>query len=356
MIKEKLLEIPFFKKQNLTYAFDSLTKVVNRELICAYIQSLIDEKVPFTAGLIDIDNFKQINDTLGHQVGDKVLEIFADKVLEFLGNDIVVGRYGGDEFIFVAPNLIEYDDVWNVCHDLNNSLKKVDYDEDIHVTMTCGLARYPLDATDYELLLSRADKALYRGKSKGRNCFIIYLAEKHENIQVATGREANISSVEMLSKIYKQILKPNTSLKDNINSLLLYFSNTLSFDHICIETENKMYFKISHGLAYRKDFEHIPYSLIAKSLSSIGLLNVNERKYLSRHNPELYQALKKQEINSLLCCKIEVYGTTYGALRVDMTGISRVWQQSEINLVYTAAQIIALKLSEEHVKIEELFE
>ena len=91
---------------------DELTKLYRRDVISGYMDNLINEGCPFTFAIIDIDNFKTINDSYGHQMGDTVLMTVAEILSKIVKNIGVVGRYGGDEFIFVFPNIVEYDDVW----------------------------------------------------------------------------------------------------------------------------------------------------------------------------------------------------------------------------------------------------
>ena len=112
MLKEVLKDNPFFKNQNLDYAFDSLTKVLNREIISSYVRYLIQENIPFSICLADIDNFKYVNDTYGHMMGDQVLYEFAQKIVASVGEKCVVGRYGGDEFMIIATGISEYQDIW----------------------------------------------------------------------------------------------------------------------------------------------------------------------------------------------------------------------------------------------------
>ena len=112
--REELTKYNYFKKvldgQRITDVLDPLTGLVTREHMFAFVKSLIDDKVPFTFGMLDIDNFKIINDSYGHSAGDAILVQFADKLKESLKDFGVAGRFGGDEFLMVDFIHIEYDD------------------------------------------------------------------------------------------------------------------------------------------------------------------------------------------------------------------------------------------------------
>lgn len=122
---------------------------------------------------MDIDNFKNTNDTYGHQVGDKVIAQMARYFVKMADNKGVVARYGGDEFIMVFEGVDDYKDVWNIGHDINMRIGGIVFEgiPNIAITVSMGIARYPLDASTLKDLMSVADKALYRAKTKGRNCY-----------------------------------------------------------------------------------------------------------------------------------------------------------------------------------------
>ena len=189
---DKLNSLSYFKEQDLEFAFDGLTKVLNREMITSYLSYLIQNKQVFTVCLCDIDNFKSVNDNYGHMLGDEILQIMAENIEQTVGDKGVVGRYGGDEFMIILEGITEYNDVWEVCHKMNVSAGRIKYEkaEELNVTLTTGISRYPIDGQTYEELIGKADRALYRGKMKGRNCFIIYLAAKHSNILIEPNKIA----------------------------------------------------------------------------------------------------------------------------------------------------------------------
>ena len=95
-----------------TNSLDNLTKLYNRDVIIEYVNSLIGKNIPFSLALVDIDNFKYVNDTFGHIVGDEIIKAVAATLRNTLADNGIVGRFGGDEFIIVLPEIVEYDAVW----------------------------------------------------------------------------------------------------------------------------------------------------------------------------------------------------------------------------------------------------
>ena len=354
---DKLSTIDFFKGQDLTYAFDALTKVVNREMITSYLAYLVDKKTPFTLYLCDVDNFKHVNDNYGHMMGDEVLTVFANHIEKSIGNHGVVGRYGGDEFMIILEGITEYNDVWAVCHGMNKSASELTFVgfDDLHVTLTTGISRYPLDGSTYEELLGTADKALYRGKMKGRNCFIIYLAAKHSKIMLQNSNEKTYSSMEMLSRVFN-ILSEEKPLNENITSIVKYFSSSLMIDHICIESATKICAQLIHPLAKTKLFKFIPVELFEREMNKTGIFFVTQRRTLMPiGRMELHSKFKEQEIISSMVARIECNGYTYGILRVDSCN-TRVWQTAEMDLFVVAAKLIGLLLYNSQTNLDDIYE
>ena len=191
--EEYLRTYSFFDRQltdtSCAMLHDSLTGLIARHWIVQFVHSLIDENTPFTLVILDLDNFKDINDHYGHKAGDRVLSTVADGLKRFVGTEGVVGRLGGDEFLAVLFGYNEYDAIHRFFTGVfgpEGVFRKTIQigGESSFVTATIGSAAFPRNAQDYDTLFAKVDKALYRGKSKGRNCFIIYVPQKHDALEI----------------------------------------------------------------------------------------------------------------------------------------------------------------------------
>ncbi len=159
---------------------DYLTKISNINGLQNSIQLFIEEEaskgIGATMYIIDVDHFKNVNDSLGHSKGDAVLMKVARGLSKsFRGGDIV-GRLGGDEFMVFSPTLTEYEHIVQKAKELNETLRFTveDGDKSVDITVSIGISTYPHDAETYEELYKTADKALYYVKEHGKNGYCIY--------------------------------------------------------------------------------------------------------------------------------------------------------------------------------------
>ena len=186
-MSKKVRQNNYFSKMNIPHdvLLDSLTKVINRRYIMGYVTYLVSKKIPFSLAIIDIDNFKICNDSYGHMIGDKIIANVADIICDNCDENCFVGRYGGDEFIVVLEGDDSYDTEWkNLKNIFVNVRKPMNIDIlSFNITCTAGSASFPKDGDSVEEIFNKADRTLYRGKIKGRNCFVIYVKEKHQDLK-----------------------------------------------------------------------------------------------------------------------------------------------------------------------------
>jgi diguanylate cyclase (GGDEF)-like protein len=353
-----LKKFKYFENRDLNHSFDPLTKVLNRETMEGYIRHLVSVGTPFSLFILDVDNFKNVNDTYGHLVGDIVLTKTADYICNKVGDLGAVGRYGGDEFMIVFEGLSEYKDVWAIGHRININIRDIFFEgvPSLHITITMGVSRFPKNADSYEGLLRVADKALYRGKMKGRNCFIIYLEEKHKNIDIRRDKGNNYSSMYLCSRVFVYLTQSD-DLQKNISYLFKRIVGYYMFDHLCVETPTRINFQTVHSLAQVKEYEHIDNSQIDHAVNNLGMVNIGRTDTVDEkvYGPFI-SSIKKQHISSTVCCKIEAYGKEYGYIRVDMSNTSRMWQSGEMDVILIAAHTLGLLLHYQNKTLDDFDE
>jgi diguanylate cyclase (GGDEF)-like protein len=155
---------------------DAMTGVYNRahlkESLAVEISYAEQQNYPLCIAMIDVDNFKKINDTYGHKTGDEVLIALGKFLLEQTRNSDFVSRFGGDEFVLFLPNM-DCDAAYQRAESWRTACKKINIQEqgtDICISISIGIAIYPNNGRSMDALLAEADRALYQAKQSGRDC------------------------------------------------------------------------------------------------------------------------------------------------------------------------------------------
>lgn len=154
---------------------DSLTGVYNRVTTQKLIENTLQLEVAHAHALlmIDIDNFKTLNDNYGHIYGDKILSDLAEVLKTSFGENEIIGRMGGDEFVVFVPRVYRHGDVsllgTKLCDNL--SARKI---QGVNVNCSVGVAMSPKDGNSFMKLYKNADRALYMAKSLGKNRCCVY--------------------------------------------------------------------------------------------------------------------------------------------------------------------------------------
>lgn len=151
---------------------DSLTELPNRMVLRSRIDEAVEKEARASVLLIDLDGFKDVNDTLGHSAGDMLLKMVANRIVALVGEDDTVARLGGDEFAALLPGLDDPLKVAAICDSLISAIAEpftID-GQPVVVGASIGIALCPVHGQKAEDLLANADLALYQAKTEGRHC------------------------------------------------------------------------------------------------------------------------------------------------------------------------------------------
>lgn len=173
---------------------DALTGIYNR----MYLEKILDREhkrvdryeSELSIIMVDIDFFKRINDTHGHLTGDAVLIKFAETIKDNVRDTDIVGRWGGEEFLIISPE-ININQAENLSNKIRNIVEHLSFPESEKITSSFGVAQYK-KGESITKTISRADKALYKAKELGRNQVVTDYADKEEKIKIvhmSTGRD-----------------------------------------------------------------------------------------------------------------------------------------------------------------------
>ncbi len=177
---------------------DSLTGVASRALVVDRVGQLVARqgRRPANAAVLfmDLDDFKQVNDSLGHSVGDRVLREVANRVRRAVRPQDTVGRYGGDEFVIVLDRLESVGDAVAVAERIIESMKApmIVGDSSVTVSASLGISLTPADTADS--LMRDADLAMYRAKERGGGCFELFDASLGARVQARREFEEDLRS------------------------------------------------------------------------------------------------------------------------------------------------------------------
>lgn len=148
---------------------DYLTQVNTRRYGLKTLSSLLlkmeQKKKELSLFVVDVDKFKQINDTFGHDTGDKVLKCIAASLVNCTRKTDIITRWGGDEFLIVAPDMNNYD-LFTFLNRIENQLKEVSMILNLEISLSIGVSSYPDDALNIDELIRIADKNMYLTKIK----------------------------------------------------------------------------------------------------------------------------------------------------------------------------------------------
>ncbi|HWQ37354.1 MAG TPA: GGDEF domain-containing protein [Burkholderiales bacterium] len=163
---------------------DDLTGLYNMRAFSSILQRTFKQSVrhghPLSVVMIDSDNLKAINDAHGHETGNRLLQHLVRCIRDELRGSDVMARFGGDEFVILLPETNRHG-AQEMAERIRKSIESSRFDVrggDTNVTVSIGIASYPEDGGNLEVILDKADKAMYRAKQRGRNQVALYATEE----------------------------------------------------------------------------------------------------------------------------------------------------------------------------------
>lgn len=173
---------------------DSLTGLYNYKFMMQYISQSIKKQETGMAAVLfmDLDNFKQINDTLGHLQGDYLLKLTAEVFVSVFHNKGIAGRVGGDEFLIFLPAAVSQDEVEGLAGSLCRAISALSQLIRMPVSCSIGLSFFPKQGKTYHTLIQKADVALYYAKEQGKNRYAVF----SKSISSERGVSSMFSSID----------------------------------------------------------------------------------------------------------------------------------------------------------------
>ena len=232
---------------------DSLTKIYNKAYATRKIEDYLAEGVSGTLFVIDLDNFKLVNDNLGHLFGDEVLVNVAKAIKSLFRSDDIVGRIGGDEFIAFMKGSLEREKIEDRAAKINELILGVYIGEvKFKISASIGVASAPVDGTDFETIFQKADNAMYFRKNKTKNGYSIYDSDdreialggrtaRKEQADAYTTFDINVASkvdtfTYELTEFAFQLMEETSDIDSAVNILMMKILYNYSLARIAIYT------------------------------------------------------------------------------------------------------------------------
>ena len=334
--------------------YDSLTGVYNKKTITEYAKKRIAEEKEkrIVITILDVDNFKSVNDTFGHLYGDKVLARVGGRLKEIVGEDGVIGRIGGDEFMIVFNGLDDDQVLRGMLRAIRTQIKwefAEDF-ENLSITCSIGASIFPVNGRDYEDLFKKADCCLYIAKEKGRDRYVFFRDEMHRASYEAMLNKNQLNAMKNPREIRE--LKNVASFMENamtdsrkaILDAMRHMKDTFGIDNINIyygEGMKKVY-------SFGSDIPEAKDAMYVFSEEFQKLMGENERflqigfaDAFSDITPDFCGRMKAERIASTIQCYIGDKRNIKGLVTFNKCREASQWANYEID----CARIFAAVLS-----------
>lgn len=348
------------KKKSVNYNIESnmdvATDLLNKKAVTSYATRLISSGTEHNVHLciVDLDNFKNINDTYGHMFGDEVLVTVASILKEAVGDRGVVGRIGGDEMMIVLEKVENNSELRAILRAIRSNVEwaykgKLD---GINLTTSIGVASYPMHGKNYDDIFCIADKMLYRAKKKGKNRYIIYTKEVHgdindlesednENKIVPSGHVDKECLVMRLITylLHKEVMPYEAALQEvgegfKLDEINVFYGNT---DRIMLQW-NTEYKKNERILTYihKDSFEEL--------FDSKGIAVIDNISNIENRCPEAYKYLSEIGVKAAVIYRMTEANKEGYIAYYKMASVSRKWSDSDKAYLNFIGKIIELSI------------
>ena len=293
-------------------AFDPGTGLYNKRAIHEYAMEKTQEKKELYLAMMDVDDFKKVNDSFGHMFGDEVLSKVSEIMRAVIDSRGMVGRFGGDEFMLVLDSVSSEEELRRIFKTISKNIQweYQDIKETMAITTSCGVAKFPDDAANFEDLFKKADKALYVAKEKGKNRYIIYNEAKHGAVEDAAISERSIGIKAIASDDKKAavmsdlVIALNAKGHEAFDEVMEKMRSYLDVDGISVYTGSDLH-RISISGKYINPIEKlacIKEESIQKQFDKRGVRVEKNFEKLSLQQPELHKLYELQENKEFVQC------------------------------------------------------
>lgn len=315
--------------------------------------------------IVDIDDFKLVNDTMGHLFGDAYLAKMAEEIQKQFRSQDIIGRIGGDEFMIYIKDIPDVQIVHKKARKLIQSLSGLAVPEMGHLKVSCsiGIALVPEHGSVFQELYHNADLALYQAKNKGKNTYVIY--DRSMGVRVPgivkrmnSALGAKIDSNEGMKTINNQfieyifkILYKSDDIYRAVQSILELVGRQFDVSRVYIfeNTEDGSYCRNTFEWCNKgvtPEIDNLKLVSYEEDLGGTYVKNFNEKGIfycsdISQLNEKQYNILAPQGIQSMLQCAIRDNGVFKGYVGFDECRTKRYWTQAQIDVLNFVSELLS---------------
>ncbi len=345
---------------------DSLTLLLNKEAGKRHVENYLKrypQGADCTMLILDLDNFKQVNDKYGHLFGDAVLKQFADEIRnQFRGHDIMC-RIGGDEFMVLVRGLSSRETLKSKCRSFIDSLIVGGQYKKFKLSCSIGIAISPEHGTSYNDLFNHADQALYQAKAGGKNDFHFYEPENNAfpmqpirmtavNTNIDSDVETGLADDNIVHQAFQRLYTAK-NVEEAVNELISSLGKKMNVSRVYI-FENSDDNKFCHNtfewcnegispeignlqnISYETDIPNYD-----KNFNEQGVFYCPDINTQPKH---IYDIVAPQGIKSMLHCAIRQDGVFRGYIGFDECVQQRLWTKHEIDMLTFFSEILSVFL------------
>ncbi len=354
---------------------DPLTKLYNKEETSRRIEEYMTDhpEQPAAFFIVDVDDFKGVNDSLGHQFGDTVLRTVAKDVRDMFRDTDIVGRLGGDEIIVFMGNATDERSLTGRAEKLVQTIHNAYFGlvSKYEITGSVGISLYPKHGRTFEELYRRADIAMYKAKHRGKNCYNIYSESMQEALaegrispgggEVAERRERALSTYFESDFMYNvfELLYETKDMDATVQMILELAGKRFDVDRVYVfeydDTERitNTYEWCAPGIMPEKDsLQHISTEPFEKLLSSYDEDGLYYCEDVAALDDEAREFLDVQGIKSMLHCAISEEGRRIGIVGFDVCRSMRKWNLDEVAALSYMSRVMSVFLMRKNMREE----
>ncbi len=354
---------------------DGLTNLLNKDTGESHIEDYLHTANRNTTSallIIDLDNFKQVNDQYGHMFGDIILSRAAKEIQSLFRSNDIIARIGGDEFIVFMKNIPSLNLVRKRVSTLISTFNTTLHAQVPEANLGCsvGVAIFPTHGSSYEDLFLRADQALYQIKAQGKHDYNFYdgsgsVIRNHREHAIATtpidSDSRRIFTANNLMQYTFQQLYESNNLEDAITNLLTLIGQRMNVSRVYIFENSSDNTHCSNTFEWCnvgitpeiQNLQNLSYSVhligYEKNFNDQGIFYCDD---ISKLPSEQYDVLAPQGIKSMLQCSIRDNGMFRGFVGFDDCSVNRLWTQDQINSLAFFSEILSTFLLKKRAQDE----